>query len=343
MQAVIFPLDIPLSEFIPVQSVAKNGFCKPLGALDSRPWTSPRHDLPLAQGGRRFKLGGVNWFTDRHFFLLACICYAAGTLHAVFLWRRGFRRDNHVNYALLTAGFLLHFAALARRGLTLQTCPVNNLYEMMTFLLWALAGTCLAISLLPRLKFVSAFAAPVLFAVGVFALMPSLDPPRGPRPDFSNGLTSLHASTILLAYGAFGLGAIAAGMYLLQRWNLKAHKTSAVLSLFPSIQRLELTAHRLVLAGFALFTLGLALGPHLPHQNFQRFFADEKVVWSVLFWLAYLELLVARRFFGRSTRTFAIGAITAFVLLLLTFWVTNLYSPLHHQPAPPPAGTVSAP
>ena len=186
------------------------------------------------------------------------------------------------------------------------------------------------ISLLPRLKFISAFAAPVLFGVGVFALMPSLDPPHGAKPDFSNGLTNIHATSILLAYGSFGLGAVASGMFLLQRRNLKEHKTSAVLSVFPSIQRLEMTAKRLVLAGFILFTVGLALGPHLPHSDVRSFFSDEKVVWSCLFWLAYLELQVAHRFFGRSSRNFAIGAIAAFVLLLLTFWITNLHSPLHH-------------
>lgn len=282
----------------------------------------------------------MNWFIDRHLFALAVVCYALGTLHAVFLWRRGFRRDDHVNYLLLLAGFLFHFAAQIRRGLTFHTCPVNNLYEATTFLLWALALACLVVGLLPRLKFISAFACPVLCAVGVFALMPSLDPPPGPKPDFSNGLTSLHASTILLAYGALGLGAVAAAMYLLQRRNLKAHKTMAVVSVFPSIQRLELTSFRLVLAGFALFTAGLLVGPHLPHQEGKSFFADEKVVWSALLWLVYLELLVARRFFGRSSRNFAVGALVAYAFLLLTFWITNLGSALHH---PPPAPTSPTP
>ena len=36
--------------------------------------------------------------------------------------------------------------------------------------------------------------------MGVFALMPALDPPHAPQPDFSNGLASLHAALILLAY-----------------------------------------------------------------------------------------------------------------------------------------------
>ena len=270
------------------------------------------------------------WFTDRHFFLLAVAVYGLSTVHSVFLWRKGFRRDDHVNFLLLLAGFALHTAAMFKRGLRLDACPVNNLYEATTFLLWALALACLAVGLLPRLKFLGAFAAPVLCAVGVFALMPSLDPPHGPKPEFSNWLTSLHAAMILLAYGAFGLGAVAAGMFLTQRHDLKANKLRAVLSVFPSIQRLEMVTTRLVFAGFILLTIGLAAGRHLPRPEGAAYFTDAKVIWSALLWLVYLELQVAHKFFGRSSRRFALGVIIAFVLLLLTFWITNLDSPLHH-------------
>src|ERR1035437_7402280 len=130
------------------------------------------------------------WFTDRHFFLLAVAVYGLSTLHSVFLWRKGFRRDDHVNFLLLLAGFALHTAAMFKRGLRLDACPVSNLYEATTFLLWALALACLAVGLLPRLKFLGAFAAPVLCAVGVFALMPSLDPVK-------NQKISLFTATIL--------------------------------------------------------------------------------------------------------------------------------------------------
>src|ERR1700733_9671216 len=126
---------------------------------------------------------GMAWLTDRHFFLLAVVFYGLSVVHSVFLWRRGFRKDDHVNFVLLLTGFALHTTAMAKRGFSLNACPVNNLYEATLFLLWALALACLVIGLLPRLKFLCAFASPVLFSVGVFALMPSLDPPHGPKPD----------------------------------------------------------------------------------------------------------------------------------------------------------------
>jgi ABC-type uncharacterized transport system permease subunit len=271
------------------------------------------------------------WFTARHYFLLAVIFYGLSTVYSVFLWRKGFRRDEWLNYILIAGGVALHTLAMIKRGMTLHSCPVNNLYEAITFLLWALGMACLVYSLLPRFKFLAAFTAPVLFTVGVFALMPGLDPPHGPKPEFSGGLRSLHAATSLQAYGAFGLAAVAAVMFLVQQHDLKAHKIRALLSLLPSIQRLGLITSRLVAVGFALLTIGLAAGSRLPRPAGDHYLSDPKVLWSALLWLVYLEALVAYKFFGRTTRRFCIGVIVAFIFLLLTFWITNLDSPLHHD------------
>ena len=150
--------------------------------------------------------------------------YGVSMIYSVFIWRRGFRRDDHVNYFLLVLGFLLHTGAMGLRGFSLQHCPVNNLFEATMFSAWGLVLANLIVGLLPRLRFLSTFASPMLFAIGVFALMPSLDPPHGPKPEFSNWITSLHAALIMLAYGSFGLGAVAAIMFLTQQHNLKFHK-----------------------------------------------------------------------------------------------------------------------
>ena len=273
----------------------------------------------------------MDWFTDRRTFLLAVMVYGASMIYSVFVWRKGFRRDDRVNYFLLVAAFALHTGAMALRGFSLKQCPVNNLFEATLFIAWALVLANLIVGLLPRLRFVSTFASPVLFAIGVFALMPSLDPPHGPKPEFSNWLTSLHASLILLAYGSFGLGSVAAVMFLTQQHNLKFHKLRAVLSLLPPIQRLELVAGRLVLVGFVLLSLGLFAGGHLPRPEGASYWSDPKVVWSALLWALYLGLLAARWKLAFSGRRFAVGVIGVFAFLLLTFWGTNLLSTLHHQ------------
>ena len=274
----------------------------------------------------------MSWFTDRHFFALAVAFYGLSTVYSVFLWRMGFRRDDHANYFLLLAAFALHTEAMFKRGFTAAHCPVNNLYEATTFVAWTIVAAYLVIGLLPRLRFLGAFASPVLLGIGVFALMPALDPkhPAGAPPEFSGALVSLHAATILLAYGAFGLGAVASAMFLMQQHDLKFHKLRAVLSLFPSIQRLEIVAVRLVFAGFILLTIGLEAGRFIQRPANAAYWSDPKVVWSVSLWFVYLALLVSRRLRKLSSRALAISFMAAFVILLLTFWGTNLLSPLHH-------------
>jgi ABC-type transport system involved in cytochrome c biogenesis permease subunit len=248
----------------------------------------------------------------------------------VFLWRKGFRHHEHVSYLLLLAAFGLHSLAMLQRGFSLNRCPVNNLFEATMFFTWATTLAYLVVGWLPRLRFVGAFASPVLFALGVFAVMPGLDPPHGPKPEFSGALASMHATMILLAYGAFGLAAVSATMYLTQQHDLKMHKLRAVISLMPSIQRLDLVTNRLLLVGFILLTVGLAAGGHLPRPVGVAYWGDAKVLWSALLWLLCAGLLFARLRSALTGRRFAVGVISVFVFILLTFWGTNLLSPLHH-------------
>jgi HemX protein len=274
----------------------------------------------------------VAGLTDRTFFAFAVIIYGLCTVYSIFLWRKGFRRDDYVNYLLLLLGFCLHTTGMVLRGFRLNHCPVTNLFEATTFALWSLLAVYLVLGLWPRLRFLGAFAAPILFGVGVFALMPNLDTQHVEPRGLPATWTSIHAALMALSYGAFGLGSVAALMYLTQEHNLKLHKLQAIFSLMPPIQRLEVVVGRLLLSGFILLTLGLGIGAYdltrLLHPETYR--GDPKIVWSVLVWFIYLGLLVMRWKFAQGGRRFAIGAIGSFAFVLLTFWGANALSPLHN-------------
>jgi ABC-type uncharacterized transport system permease subunit len=198
--------------------------------------------------------------------------------------------------------------------------------------MWTIVALYLLIGIWSRLRFLGAFVSPVLFAIGVFALMPGLDV-HGARREGSSALTSLHAALMSLSYGAFGLSSAAALMYLTQERNLKFHKLRAILSLLPPIQRLESAVGRLLLSGFVLLTTGLGVGAlDLGRtSNPEIYRGDPKIVWSAIVWLLYAGLLVMRWKFAQGGRRFALGAIGSFVFVLLTFWGSNLLSPLHNQ------------
>jgi ABC-type uncharacterized transport system permease subunit len=275
----------------------------------------------------------VEWFTDRHFFLLSVAVYGLSTIYSVFLWRRGFREDNRISYLLLLAAFGLHSTAMMMRGARLHQCPVTNLYEITTFVLWTIVAIYLAVGLWPKLRFLGAFASPLLFAVGVFGLMPSLDVSHAGRSEPVGIWISVHAAMLSLAYGAFGLSSAAGLMYLTQERNLKFHRLKAIFSLMPPIQRLELVVGGLLLSGFILLTIGLAIGAldltRLGDAQAHR--GDPKIIWSAIVWLLYFGLVIMRWKFAQRGRRFALGAIGSFVFVLLTFWGANLLSPLHNQ------------
>ncbi len=265
-------------------------------------------------------------------FAWAVVFYGLSTIYSILLWRRGFQRDDRVNYCLLLAGFGCNILAMLQRGLSFSRCPVNSLYEAMMFITWAILLVYLVLGLWARLRFLGAFASPVVFGMGVFGLMPALDQPTVGQPDLINAWSSLHAALILLAYGAFGLSSVAGLMYLSQEHNLKFHKLKAVLSLLPPIERLERAIGRLLLAGYVLFTGGLVVGAiWVTKPADVRFYQDAKVIWSVFLWVVYTGLLVMRWYFRQGGRRFAWGAVGTFAFVMLTFWGTNLLSVIHQH------------
>jgi len=257
--------------------------------------------------------------------------FAISTAYSIFLWRRGFRRDEWVNFILLALALICQTVAMFQRGFSMKQCPVFNLFEATMFVTWALVLSLLVLGLMPRLRFLAAFAAPVLLAVGIFALMKQLDPPHGPRPEFRGALPSLHVTLILLAYGSFGLSCVAGFLFLWQNRNLKQDRTTAILSFLPSVQRLERIVGESMFVGWTLLTIGLALGAWylLGHRDKLPSGPDPKIVWSAAVWLVYLGLLIARWKFAQSGRRLAWGAVGLFLFILLTFWGTNLLSPIH--------------
>jgi HemX protein len=274
----------------------------------------------------------VHLFADRQFFLAAVVFYGLAVVQSIFLWRQGFRRDDFINYVLLWCGFLFHTFAMLNRGFSLARCPINNLFEATMFIGWTVVAAYLVVGLFPRLRFLGVFASPLLLGLGVFGLMPNLDD-RALDPRFAHWWTSLHAALILLAYGAFGLGAVAGLMYLIQENDLKSHRFRMVFSLLPSMQRLERLVTRLILAGAILLSMGLIVGFAGVKAEFKVYYRpDPKIHWSLLVWLFYSGLLVAHFRYGGRGRRFAWASVGAFAFVMLTFWGFNLFSPLHNPP-----------
>jgi len=268
--------------------------------------------------------------TDRQWFFCAILMYGVSVIYSVFLWRKGFRKDDWVNYVLLLAGFVMHTTALMLRGFSFNRCPVNNLFEATMFVDWSAVGVYLVLGLIPKIRFLGAFASPIFFFLGIYALMPGLDHHDPDGEITKNWAVSLHAVLILVSYGSFGLCAVASCMFLMQERHLKKHDISAILSVLPPIQRLEAVAGKLLVGGLVLLTLGLALAPLIMKDKENLvFYEDAKILWSMLVWAAYAVIVGARWKWHFGGKRLAWCLIAGFIFLILTFSATNMMSDLH--------------
>ena len=118
----------------------------------------------------------MDWWTNKTYFCCAVTLYGLAMVYSVFLWRKGFRRDDWVVYGMLAAGLVLHTLAMVKRGFSLDRCPITNLYEATAFIMWTIVAGYLVAGVWQRFRFIGAFASPLLFVLGVFALFPDMDP-----------------------------------------------------------------------------------------------------------------------------------------------------------------------
>lgn len=278
----------------------------------------------------------MHFLTDRQCFGIAVILYGISAFYSIFLLRRETRQHNRLNYVLLAAAFLAHTYSMVLSGFSLERCPINSLYGATTFVSWTMVAAYLVIGLFTKLRFLGAFAAPLLFALGVFALFTPKAVSQG-HANFTGGWGSLHIAAFTLAYAAWGLSAVSGVMYLTQERDLKLRKLRAIMSLMPPIQRLEMVTRRLLVAGFVLFTIGLLVSVTFAHQGEFTMRGDFKVLWAAFVWVLYCALLVMHWKFWRGRR-FAMGAIGACAFVMLTFWGSSLMSP-SHDPRAVPANT----
>ena len=276
----------------------------------------------------------VSW-TDKTYFCCAVTLYGIAMVYSVFLWRKGFQRDDWVVYGMLAGGWVLHTVAMVKRGFNLDACPITNLYEATAFIMWTIVAGYLVIGVWQRFRFVGAFASPLLFLLGVFALFPDMDPELAPGSHkFSGALSSLHKALLLLSFGGFGLSAVGAVMFLTQEKDLKLHKFRAILSKLPSLERLEVAMTRLVWIAFGLLTAGLVTSSAYLHQVKNVWFQpDPEMIWVIGVWIFYLVLLMLQKRHAQSGRRFAWGTLGSFLFVMLTFWGVYLLSPLHQPPA----------
>lgn len=267
---------------------------------------------------------------DRFLAALSTLFFLAGSFRAWGVLRAGGRGPGAawggaVDYGLNAAGFAAQLGFLLARGARTGHCPVTNVFEVAMFVCWSVSLCYLLVGASYRMSPLGLFTAPFLFLAQTAALLLLPDPvAAGPRGGALFWVET-HAALSLMAYGAFGLAAVAGVVFLVQDAKLRARQPDAALYALPPVAGLGRVITRLMAAGFVMLSAGLASGfaGGLPAAWVKL--ASGGVVWAV-----YAGVLALRLIARPGARRAAFVAIAAFALALISLGgmetVTAVYS-----------------
>lgn len=171
-----------------------------------------------------------------------------------------------------------------------------------------------------------------VFPLVFFLAFASATGPKGlvlASPLLKNSWTIVHIVLIFTGYAGLFLSFGASLLYLLQENSLKSKRPAGFVGRLPALQTIDEIGYRALLLGFPFMTFGLIAGSVLAENKFgAMFFADPKVLLSIIMWVVYMVLLYTRWNSGWRGRKAAYLAAFAFIAAVGA-WAANYFSHLH--------------
>ncbi|MBW2525317.1 MAG: cytochrome c biogenesis protein CcsA [Deltaproteobacteria bacterium] len=261
-------------------------------------------------------------------FLAAALLYGAAAVLYYLDVARGTAetlRPNRAPSALLGAGAVAHLAYVLVASLLAHACPVYSIHFFLSMASVFAIGVYLVARRSFRIHGLGLLLAPVglMVTLSTFALgrpgAPGTLPPR---------FIGLHVFANLCGSALFLLACVAAVLYLAKERRLKK-KRGVLKAKLPSLDSLDRAAHRFVLAGFPLLTVGLATGT-MSAPRLDAVTADGllRALFGWATWLLFGVVLLLRRFGWRGRRA-AYGTVAGFACALIVLLIYVLRPALH--------------
>ncbi len=232
-----------------------------------------------------------------------------------------------IGVALTVVGTALLLAGLVARSLASEPfrVPWGNMYEFSLTGSLGVAVIYLALLRPLRLRWMGLFVTGFLVIVLMLANL-TLEQAAGPLvPALHSYWLVVHVGAIMLASGAFAVGALTSLVFLLKDRLQRRGTSSGLLDLLPATDALDRLAYRLHAVGFPLWTFAaLIAGPVWAEHAWGSYWNwDPKEVWAFITWVVYAAYLHARATAGWKGRAAAILALIAFATLLFNFIGVN--------------------
>jgi len=221
----------------------------------------------------------------------------------------------------------VHLVAVVSRGLAADPVrvPWGNMYE---FTLTASLVVSLGYLLLYK-RFGLSWLSPVVTGFVLVVLMLDTlllyDPAYKLRDALQSPWLVIHVIAAIIATGAFTLGGMASGLYLIkERWLERGGEQSGksgYLARLPELAQLDRMAYRTHAFAFPVWTFAaLIAGPIWAQAAWGRYWGwDPKEVWAFITWVVYASYLHARATAGWKGRAAAIIALIGLATLWFNF------------------------
>jgi len=263
---------------------------------------------------------------DRYLLIVSTFCFFAAIVRTILSLRARAFQPGRFSFLAIGLGFIFQTAFLSIRGHELHRCPLTNLFEVFIFLAWSIALIYMLVGPTYRLSLMGAFTAPLVFLLQTFALIAPIDARQAAKAP-ANSWLEFHASTSIIAYGAFGLACIAGVMYLVQERQLKTHHLHSIFYHLPPLTDLFAAITRLLWWGFVLYTFGVVSGFFTggPLPRIQ-------LVAAIGVWLLYAAILQGRHLRRLAPKRVAALCILGFTAALTLLWGITFSAQTHSMP-----------
>jgi ABC-type uncharacterized transport system permease subunit len=260
--------------------------------------------------------------------------YAVGLLYALASFWGGRQVLTRITMPAVGLGMTFHFVSLIENAMLSHAWAPSSMHEMESLLAFVLMIFFFVIY--ARYKATSPGLAvfPLVFLLTVSAASgPSNAAPTAPLFVSTQWIYG-HVALILIGYSALLFSFIASIFYLLQERNLKSKTTSGFWSRLPALAVIDDIGYKCLIWGFPFMTLGLISGAIVAESRFgSRYFADPKIVLSIVVWIVYMVLIYTRASAGWRGRRAAYMATFAFAVAIVA-WAANSLSTTHKFIAP---------
>lgn len=255
-------------------------------------------------------------------YLVCAFIYGVGFVtpaHPVARWGR----------RILEHTLILHLAYLLGVSAVFDRLPLASVFEVLSFLAFALAVVYLYLERRLAEKSVGLFVLALVFA---FQLISSgfVIHPVDTDPLLHGGAMAFHITSAMLGYAAFTISAVFSLMYLMLYHEIRQHRFGLIYSRMPSLDVMASFCIHGAQVGFFFLSLAVLAGAFRAHFELpDDWYRDPKVVSVGVIWLIY-GAIVALAFLARwRGRRVAVFSLAGYGVALLSLLLVNFLSDFH--------------